>query len=109
LQIADCRLGVVNSICNLQSEITIGSWRNSNASARHAGVVGAIPTGLTNPYGCRLTVGHEALTLAIVVRIHTPVPKQLQIVDFRLQIKFATICYLKFTICNPAVGTLAQQ
>ncbi len=50
------------------------SWRNSNAPARHAGVVGAIPTGLTMSYGCRLTVGHEALTLGIVVRVHAPVP-----------------------------------
>ena len=52
----------------------IRSWRKSNASARHAGVVGAIPTGLTNRYGCRLTVGRETLDLAVVVRIHAPVP-----------------------------------
>jgi hypothetical protein len=31
-----------------RSTIITRSWRKSNVPARHAGVVGAIPTGLTN-------------------------------------------------------------
>jgi hypothetical protein len=66
---------------HFDNPILKGGQAGRRHSAGSRAVVGAIPTGLTIRYGCRLTVGHEALTLAIVVRIHTPVPDELQIAD----------------------------